>query len=466
MKRKIISIISGVVASLVVGLLGTMLVGMDTTSVDTTVAPAQQQPVNPNLFIKKLDISGKNRTAFPTDILAFKNLQELNVSNTNITTIPETIAQLTKLRKLNITGNPLTSFPKGILQLKNLEELTINQNLIDLFPHQIQRIGEPPRAATRFEKFIELKRQLNTLKKFWKLTIAGELNFSDQNITEIPKEAFKNLTVEGNLDLGHNPQLTTIQAGTFQGLTVGGDLDLSFNQLTTIQPGAFQGLTVKGGFYLYDNPLLTTIQAGAFQGLTVQGDLLLSDNPLLTTIQTGAFQGLTVEGDLGLSYNPLLTPEQIKAAREEFNAQRELLITAVKNNDMAAIKNIIYTTKIDINTKNRVGNSALSWAVTRNNYEIAKFLLEKGANVNTKDNQHRTPLMWAVLKENQKITKLLLDYGADKTIRNKYGQDVYDLAKTITMRSFLIKYKPQQPQPVEEEPIASPSGVPIGVRQK
>ena len=94
------------------------------------------------------------------------------------------------------------------------------------------------------------------------------------------------MVVNGDLDLGHCPSLTTLP----QGLTVGGDLDLNgCTSLTTLP----QGLTVGGDLNLFGCTGLTTLP----QGLHVGGHLYLKECTGLTTLP----QDLHVGGHLYLN---------------------------------------------------------------------------------------------------------------------------------------------------------------------
>lgn len=66
-----------------------------------------------------------------------------------------------------------------------------------------------------------------------------------------------------------------------------------------------------------------------------------------------------------------------------------------------------------------------------NNIKIINMLLDNGANINQKDKEGWTALMHAVYQQRLDIAKLLLDWGADRTIRNRNGEKAMDLAQQI-----------------------------------
>lgn len=112
--------------------------------------------------------------------------------------------------------------------------------------------------------------------------------------------------------------------------------------------------------------------------------------------------------------------------------------------------------KADVNLKNKFGETALFRASTlkfqldfaqdqaeegtnpdplpqnaaQKHAEIAKLLIQHGANVNETNNENKTPLLWAVsLPGHAPIVKVLLDAGADVHHKNNKGLDALARAK-------------------------------------
>ena len=69
-------------------------------------------------------------------------------------------------------------------------------------------------------------------------------------------------------------------------------------------------------------------------------------------------------------------------------------------------------------TTQQVLDIALAWAVLNRHFEIASFLLERGANINTNWATHEPAsiLHEAVIQENEDALRFLIDHGADVTI--------------------------------------------------
>ncbi len=66
----------------------------------------------------------------------------------------------------------------------------------------------------------------------------------------------------------------------------------------------------------------------------------------------------------------------------------------------------------DLEAPDKNGNTLLMLAVSRRNPELAKYLVQKGANVNARNKVGRTPLMFAASQAIE-ICQYLLDHGAD-----------------------------------------------------
>jgi len=72
--------------------------------------------------------------------------------------------------------------------------------------------------------------------------------------------------------------------------------------------------------------------------------------------------------------------------------------------------------------KNETGFTALTGAVSQNHNEVAKILVEKGANVNYSYEGGFTPLIHAAHAGNLELVKLLLEKGADPNAKNSEGK--------------------------------------------
>jgi outer membrane protein assembly factor BamB len=90
-----------------------------------------------------------------------------------------------------------------------------------------------------------------------------------------------------------------------------------------------------------------------------------------------------------------------------------LLREAARKGDAATVKALI-DKKVDLNAATEYGVTALALACNHGHEEVAKALLDAGANPNTKDRFYRaSPLTWAVSKQNMAIVQALVKHGAE-----------------------------------------------------
>ncbi len=85
------------------------------------------------------------------------------------------------------------------------------------------------------------------------------------------------------------------------------------------------------------------------------------------------------------------------------------------------VKEAIEKYNVSVNGKNPSGNTALHEACKGNEYDIASYLLSKGADPNIQTNDGYTALHIASKKSDKEIVSLLLDHGVDKNITDKFG---------------------------------------------
>jgi uncharacterized protein len=79
--------------------------------------------------------------------------------------------------------------------------------------------------------------------------------------------------------------------------------------------------------------------------------------------------------------------------------------------------------------KNETGFTALTGAVSQNHNQIARLLVENGADVNHRYEAGFTPLMHAVYAGNEELTALLLAHGADADMKNSDGKTAITFAQ-------------------------------------
>jgi len=100
--------------------------------------------------------------------------------------------------------------------------------------------------------------------------------------------------------------------------------------------------------------------------------------------------------------------------------------TAVVSDNRAAVQQHIEA-GTNINEKDPFGGSSpLISAAVFGKPEMAKILIDAGADINFQNNDGSTALLSAAFFCRPEIVKMLLEKKADKTIKNKYGTTAYD----------------------------------------
>jgi uncharacterized protein len=100
--------------------------------------------------------------------------------------------------------------------------------------------------------------------------------------------------------------------------------------------------------------------------------------------------------------------------------------TAVITENLGALQQHIQAGS-NLNEKDPFGGSSpLITAAVFGKPEMARVLIEAGADINFTNNDGSTPLHTAAFFCRPEIVRMLLDKGADKTVRNKYGATAYE----------------------------------------
>jgi len=103
------------------------------------------------------------------------------------------------------------------------------------------------------------------------------------------------------------------------------------------------------------------------------------------------------------------------------NKGNNSLHLAVYSKDLEFCK-IIADNIYNIDDKNTVGDSALSIACNLESLNIVKFLVDKKADINTQDHENEfTPLIYSINQNNKDIAKYLLENGANPNLQDIYG---------------------------------------------
>ena len=98
-----------------------------------------------------------------------------------------------------------------------------------------------------------------------------------------------------------------------------------------------------------------------------------------------------------------------------------------------------------LESHNKIGYTPLHIACEKGYFEIAKLLLEMGADLNALDNYGSTPLFNACESCNPDLVRLLLEKGVDLNHRNNKGNTLYHLAclnGNLEIVQILLEYIP------------------------
>src|SRR5262249_6160782 len=103
----------------------------------------------------------------------------------------------------------------------------------------------------------------------------------------------------------------------------------------------------------------------------------------------------------------LLSAAAVRAARPE-----ALVADAAEQMDRARVRALLQR-RADVNTPQVDGMTALHWAVYHDDVDLARLLLQAGANARVASRYEVTPLGLACTNGNGAIVELLLQAGAD-----------------------------------------------------
>jgi len=122
------------------------------------------------------------------------------------------------------------------------------------------------------------------------------------------------------------------------------------------------------------------------------------------------------------------------------------IFSAVEDGNISKLQSLI-SAGADVKARTKWDETPLHIAADRGNVEIAKVLLEHGADINVRNNKRGdTPLHRAVAKGNVEMVKFLLKQGADVHARNRYDDPPIQIAiedeeRNAEMIQFLLIYE-------------------------
>lgn len=102
-----------------------------------------------------------------------------------------------------------------------------------------------------------------------------------------------------------------------------------------------------------------------------------------------------------------------------------LILACYRNNNEVA--KFIIENGADINGNSSMGTPLMA-AIVKGNNEIAQLLIEKKANTNLADANGKTALIYAVQFQNKVVLKMLVQNNADKSHKDKEGKTAFEYA--------------------------------------
>ena len=96
--------------------------------------------------------------------------------------------------------------------------------------------------------------------------------------------------------------------------------------------------------------------------------------------------------------------------------------------------------KSDMELPDSEGDTALMLSINSLCSDIAKFLVEKGADVNAVNKNKHTPLFLAVFSDDFDLVKFLVEKGADVNAKNKEGKTAWELSKNSQIGDDITEY--------------------------
>ncbi|MBN2072161.1 MAG: ankyrin repeat domain-containing protein [Candidatus Krumholzibacteriota bacterium] len=110
------------------------------------------------------------------------------------------------------------------------------------------------------------------------------------------------------------------------------------------------------------------------------------------------------------------------------NTFRELPIHFAATVGNIEIARILLDAGADVDAGDSDNSTALGIAAMRKHHEMVRFLLEQGADVNHRDRKADTPLSFACYRGNDEMVQILIDSGADLYFRNPHGETMLHYA--------------------------------------
>jgi hypothetical protein len=99
----------------------------------------------------------------------------------------------------------------------------------------------------------------------------------------------------------------------------------------------------------------------------------------------------------------------------------EPIVEAAKKGDLLTVQALLVDDASKLNATDQDNFTALHWACMRAHWDVAEYLILKGADLNVVGGDGGTQINWAAHHDNVEIIRLLIKNGAKLNIRNRWG---------------------------------------------
>ncbi len=107
---------------------------------------------------------------------------------------------------------------------------------------------------------------------------------------------------------------------------------------------------------------------------------------------------------------------------EIFKRRGQVPLYFAANSNSVEVAKLLIDQGADVSVRDNKGRTPIHSAAVQNSVEVAKLLIDQGADVSIRDYRGRTPIHSAAVQNSVEVAKLLIDQGADFSVTDKDGR--------------------------------------------